>query len=131
MMGYVKTTQDIYDWYMHNSNADVSLIQAFRAAMTVPTSGGSGQNNAPAQQTSSSNQNNNGDNGAESNSSSNYDNYASPLGVFKSAPDEDENVDTMSQSDTGLVVAAAVAAAASGAVLSFAAAKRYNDKEQQ
>ena len=37
MMGYVKTTQNIYDWYMHNPNASTSLIQSFRSAMTVPT----------------------------------------------------------------------------------------------
>ncbi|MDO5452068.1 MAG: tyrosine-protein phosphatase, partial [Candidatus Saccharibacteria bacterium] len=36
MMGYVKTTQDIYNWYMQNPNASASLVQAFRAAMTVP-----------------------------------------------------------------------------------------------
>ncbi|MBO4276626.1 InlB B-repeat-containing protein [Candidatus Saccharibacteria bacterium] len=33
MMGFVETTQDIYNWYMHNPNADVNLIQAFRTAM--------------------------------------------------------------------------------------------------
>lgn len=38
MMGYLKTTQDVYDWYMSNPNADASLIQSFRTAMTVPSS---------------------------------------------------------------------------------------------
>ena len=36
MMGYVQTTQDIIDWYMHNPNADSDLIDDFRAAMTTP-----------------------------------------------------------------------------------------------
>ena len=50
MMGYVKTTQDIYDWYMQNPNASASLVQAFRTAMTVPAA-------APANNNGIDNQN--------------------------------------------------------------------------
>ena len=35
MMDYVLTNADIYNWYMHNSNADPNLIQAFRDAMII------------------------------------------------------------------------------------------------
>ena len=37
MMGYVQTTQDIYNWYMQKPGTTDALIQRFRAAMTVPT----------------------------------------------------------------------------------------------
>ncbi len=37
MMGYVATTQDIYDWYMINPNADATLITIFRDAMKTST----------------------------------------------------------------------------------------------
>lgn len=37
MMGFVKTKQNIYDWYMQNPNASASLIQSFRTAMTDPS----------------------------------------------------------------------------------------------
>ena len=53
MMSYVKTTQDIYNWYMHNPNADASLIQSFR---TVMNSGGSGQTPNNAQSNNLQNQ---------------------------------------------------------------------------
>ena len=50
MMGYVQTTQDIIDWYMHNPNADSDLIDDFRAAMTTPIQSQQQQSPAPAQQ---------------------------------------------------------------------------------
>lgn len=38
MMGYVPTTQTIYNWYMSNPSADATLIQRFRTAMINPSS---------------------------------------------------------------------------------------------
>lgn len=37
MMGFVKTNSDIYNWYMHNPDANAGLIQQFRSAMTIPS----------------------------------------------------------------------------------------------
>ena len=48
MMSYVQTTQNIIDWYMHGPNASMTLVQNFRAAMTVPTQSGQQQSPSPA-----------------------------------------------------------------------------------
>lgn len=48
MMDYVLTTQDIYNWYMANPNADPSLIQSFRTAMTTPVVQQNNSNSAPS-----------------------------------------------------------------------------------
>ena len=126
MMSFVKTTQDIYDWYMSNPNADASLIQAFRTAMTVTTPGRSLQSSAPAQETSTLSQNNDSSDDTEPN-----DGYVLPLGVFKSTLDEkiDENTESISQYNTELAVAAAAAVVASGAAFSVALAKRLTNDD--
>ena len=134
MMGYVKTTQDIYDWYMQNPNASASLIQAFRTAMTVPANQQQqSPQNLQMQQKSQTSLNsisgvstgNNDDTetsgSANSNSMNGVDSaYEVPLGAL-------ESTDTDVPMDAGLMVAAATAATA-GAV-SYALFKRnYNEE---
>ena len=36
MMGYLRTTAQIYNWYMANPNADASVISTFRSKMVIP-----------------------------------------------------------------------------------------------
>lgn len=127
MMGYVKTTQDIYDWYMQNPNANASLIQSFRAAMTVSNNNQNNQNNlsnqgAQALSNSISNENitidnlsNQGSNNAAGNLE---DENLQPLGVT-------ENNESISPSDM-LITAASIAA--SGAAITYALFKRDNDE---
>jgi hypothetical protein len=142
MMGYVKTTQDIYDWYMSNPNASASLVQAFRTAMTVPTN--QQQQNSPqnspqqilSNSASASNRSvastNNGSDDddssyistSHSNSGSGKSSYSEPLGV------EETSYGDLSDSVSGVGLAVATAAAA-GAGVSYALAKRRDDDEDE
>lgn len=129
MMGFVKTTQDIYDWYMHNPNASSSLIQAFRTAMTVP-SNQQQQNspqNAPAQNMSLMSLNNsssgqsgsveqNGDNPNDADVDDNGVGYIKPLGVEETF----EETSTQTPVDMALVLTATAAVATGAAVLTLA-----------
>ena len=142
MMGYVKTTQDIYDWYMHNPNASTSLIQAFRTAMTVPSNQQqqSPQNSpAPVQQQMSPlslNNTNDTDNssdsesgtGEESNSGSDGAGYEAPLGVLNST-DEPDSTSTVSDSFPAADLAVAAAAVVGAGAVSYAVMKRNNNEE--
>ena len=133
MMGYVKTTQNIYDWYMQNPNASASLIQSFRAAMTVSSNNQNNQNNL-------SNQNSPSSQGAQalSNSISNenitIDNLSDQSSNIAAGNLEDENLqplgvtensESISPSDM-LITAASIAA--SGAAITYALFKRDNDE---
>lgn len=141
MMGYVQTTQDIYDWYMHNPNASTSLIQAFRTAMTVPSNGGSGQqnnmqsplslNNASpllnlnqsSTNSTSTNTNSSSDEVAVANSS---DGYNDPLGATEAFPETyvgSKNADSSSVVGLGIAAAAIVASGS----LSYALAKKQEN----
>lgn len=133
MMGFVKTTQDIYDWYMSNPNADANLVQAFRSAMTVATPNRSVQNNISEQQESPSNTDDNDNSGDNIESNNSNNGYMPPLGVYRAVPAVENNDDTTttSQSNTELAIAAAVAVVASGAAFSVAIAKQLKDDEQQ
>ena len=133
MMGYVKTTQDIYDWYMQNPNANASLIQGFRAAMTVSSNNQNNQNNLSNQNSPSnqgaqalsnpiSNENitidNLSDQGSDIAAGNLEDENLQPLGVT-------ENSESISPSDM-LITAASIAA--SGAAITYALFKRDNDE---
>lgn len=148
MMGYVKTNQDIYDWYMQNSNASAALIQSFRSAMTV-TSNQQQQspqnspqnlsaqnlnlmslNNNGTQQTSSTQQNS-GDSGQESDNTNNTesngdgtDSSSDPLGVT-----ETSGSTTTSDSPANIALAFASTAAAIAGATSFALAKNNKGDE--
>ena len=129
MMGFVKTTQDIYDWYMSNPNADASLIQAFRTAMTV-SSNQQQQNspqNAPAQNMSLMSLNNsgsgqsgsveqNGDNPNDADVDDNGVGYTEPLGVEETF----EETSTQTPVDMALVLTATATVATGAAVLTLA-----------
>ena len=129
MMGYVKTNADIYNWYMQNPNADASLISSFRNAMIVPSNGGmGGAQSSP--QSLSANPNRSSTNSGTSNAEENSeDGYSSPMGVSESTAASDSNLDDSSPSAVGLAVAVA-AVAATGAAVSFAAAKHQNNSEE-
>ena len=134
MMDFVKTTQDIYDWYMQNPNADVNLIQAFRSAMTV--SSNQQQQNSP-QQVSPQNSPQSLNRGNSSsvdyiedsdtgtnNKTKSYDassGYNEPLGVT-------EVNDDMSASIAAEVAAMAIAAAVAGGA-AYALIKLEDDEE--
>ena len=141
MMDYLATTQDIYNWYMSNPNADPNLIQAFRTAMTVVSSGNganSGQqsNNTPAQQMSMMNTNNSSENNSVLNDSS-YDatqsgdsqsGYVAPLGVTTttksySSPSDSSNYIGLTVS-TGLIAAATIATIAGSSAIIYSATNK-------
>ena len=129
MMGYVKTTQDIYNWYMQNPNASASLIQAFRTAMTVPVNQqqnspqNSPQNNYQSLNMGSSNNIAEDQSSAdEISSASAKANYNSPL----NASESDSGTSSLSSNGLAVAAAAAVAVAASGS-LSYALAKDTED----
>lgn len=133
MMGYVQTTQDIYDWYMHNPNASTSLIQSFRTAMTIPANQqqqNSPQNspqNAPAALNDSLNTMNSApseDNQAEGDVQAGY---TVPLGASEKIEGSD-SVNTESSS-AGLIAAAAAATAASGAAFYYALGRSGKNEE--
>ena len=108
MMGYVKTTQDIYDWYMQNPNADANLIQAFRTAMVEVGSIQNNQQNQQNQQNQSRNLNMTNDEPKEETEIEKSDNnYTEPLGVSDNS-DGDSSLPTA----TELIVAAAATIAA-------------------
>ena len=128
MMGYVKTNQDIYDWYMQNSNASTSLIQSFRAAMTVPTSGGNQQNNVNVNNTRTRLlSNDSDDNNSSSVETNTNDGHSSPLGVSETVYEE-ENIDTISDTDVLVVAATAIG---SGLAISYALTKKLEDDETE
>lgn len=141
MMGYVRTKQNIYEWYMHHPNADSGLIDAFRAAMTVPTQSQSPQNNNNNLQQSmalpsglggvSVNTNNEEENtdgasvatGNGVKDGSVNDGYSAPLGVTETSA----NNDIDSASITGAAIVAIVAVVATGAAVASAAASNHLD----
>ncbi len=150
MMGYVLTNQDIYNWYMHNPNADATLIQNFRTAMTVTNGSQQQQSPAPAQQNNLSSTNLNSvqslntnsenesetetENENETENETSYSNsdsvdeniadgYSEPLGVRK---DDTNNQDS---SVTGVAIAVAVVAAAGAAA--YVLEKDDKDEEKQ
>ena len=127
MMGYLQTTQNIIDWYMHGPNASMTLVQNFRAAMTVPTQSGQQQQNSP-QNTPLNSLNTLDNNNIDTNTNTNTDSpavvdstisgtldnsYVEPLGVSEKAD---------SPSAAG-VIAAGVLAATAGAAVSYALSK--------
>ncbi len=129
MMEYVKTNADILNWYMHNPNYDMNLIQAFRSAMTVVSS--VSQNNsvspssvslnslAPSNPTTAmSIDDSAGQVTTDVTSdtvSGSEDSNMQPLGVTTK--------ETNSTSPTGIIIAAA-AIATSGAAVSYALSKQ-------
>lgn len=127
MMGYVLTNQDIYDWYMHNPNADANLIQAFRSAMTVQASSPSPSPSPDNNQANNGNQVNNNSqalNLSNINTDNNSDSpdaqegYNAPLNAYETSGDYS------TPSDNGLMVAAAATAAATASgSLAYALAK--------
>ncbi len=143
MMGYVQTTQDIIDWYMHGPNASMTLVQNFRAAMTVPAQSGQQQSPAPAEQSNNlspmslnmtpqslNTSINNSDEeveetvsgGSSVKNSNNFDGYSEPLGAYE------DNTEADSLSDTELAIAAA-AVAVSGAIVAAAFAKNNKNDD--
>ena len=137
MMGYVKTTQDIYDWYMHNPNADASLIQSFRSAMTGSGGGNNSPSNSPSNtsssspsyssqsyQPSSNDVANSDSNSSDTNNSSNNDGFAEPLGVIENTANSESDF------DNGLAIAAAAAAVAGGGAIAYGAYKLNNDDKE-
>jgi uncharacterized repeat protein (TIGR02543 family) len=136
MMGYVKTTQNIYDWYMSNPNASASLVQSFRTAMTVPTN----QQQQQQQQQQQSKRINDQtlekiavvDDKTKKNTSSNNvrEGYTTPLGVS-----ETTNENYISTSDTSALTAAEIAIAvvaviATGGAVSYALAENKTNKNE-
>ncbi len=144
MMGYVQTTQDIIDWYMHNPNADSDLIDDFRAAMTTPiasqtnseqTSNTSAQTNnvsplslnsvVSSNSTSSSDESSDASNSENTNDvaglENSSDSYNEPLGLVETSNSSDAS------SMAGLAIAAAVAAVTGAA--SYAYIKNNNSEE--
>ena len=127
MMGYVQTTQNIIDWYMHGPNASMTLVQNFRAAMTVPTQSQQQQspqnnNNSPQQMNNLSLNNNTPLNANETNSGSSdtaefHDTYSDPLGVTTTA--DSTYTGTGATPVAGIVVAVASVAAAGVAAYSL------------
>ncbi len=142
MMGYVQTTQDIIDWYMHNPKADSNLIDDFRAAMTTPIQSQQQQQQSSAQQNSSLQQaqslmnssatsdangsSSTGDTnntGATTSNETEGDASASkmePLGVYEETSESNSNA-------AGLAIAAAVIATAGG--LTYANANNNNKED--
>ena len=133
MMGYVQTTQDIYDWYMHNPNASTSLIQSFRTAMTVPANQqqqNSPQNspqNAPAALNNSLNTMNSAPSEDDQTEGDVQAGYTVPLGASEKIEGSD-SVNTESSS-AGLIAAAATATAASGAAFYYALGRSGKNEE--
>ena len=130
MMDYVLTNQNIYNWYMHNPNADVNLIQAFRTAMTVVASssnGGNSQNSSPSQNSLNSINNSNStlNNNSSGSTIVNAGNpeYTAPLGVSETHVGADN---AGSPAAIGLAIGAAVAVLGGAALFSVAYSR--NDK---
>lgn len=123
MMGYVKTTQDIYDWYMSNPNASDALIQAFRTAMTVPTN----QQQRGAQNSPQRNlRNTGGENDGESENADSEvgSSYEDPLGVIKTT---ESSIVSSEPSHTGEIVAVVSVVAVVGAAVGVAAARKQQE----
>ena len=149
MMDYVLTNQDIYDWYMHGPNASSSLIDDFRAAMTIPIqsqspspapgeqnngSGSqqaqslmnaslSGNANSSSQSADSEDSSTASSNTTESNPSvtaSNSSDYAEPLGVHEETSNSGLNA-------AGLAIASAVVVGAGGLTYAYASHNKNED----
>lgn len=136
MMGYVQTTQDIIDWYMHGPNATMTLVQNFRTAMTVPTQSQQQQSPSPAPVQQNSNLNtlqsfdysNDSTSQSQGYSSNDYESnnigdsvvnvssdslsgYSEPLGAYNvSTLERKVDGDNSSPVATGVAIAAAVVA---------------------
>ncbi|MBR3319628.1 InlB B-repeat-containing protein [Candidatus Saccharibacteria bacterium] len=138
MMNYVKTNANILAWYMHNPNADMNLVQAFRSAMTVTGGMGgganndnnaSGQNNANSLSMLSNRPSNLNTTNAEPTSTSDSDNtsedsgksadsndsYSDPLGVTKTAGSSTSGGNNDTATAFGLVAVGASVVAAGAA----------------
>lgn len=144
MMEYVKTNADIVNWYMSNPNSDMSLVQAFRSAMTIPSSNQQQSNsqsntqnlndslnlnsannsygdaNEGSDDTANSNDAGNGSNSTETNSST--DGLENPLGV------SDKKDYTSNELSYGELAVATGAVVLAGGV-AYALMKLENDKE--
>lgn len=134
MMDYVKTNADIYNWYMKNPNADVSLIQSFRSAMVGSGTGNNSSSNSSSSPSSNSpsysslsNYQNTNDTDGESmdtdNSSVDNNSFTEPLGVNESV------ANTESGFDNGLAIAATAAIAGGGAI-AYGAYKLNSDSKE-
>ena len=137
MMGYVQTTQDIIDWYMHNPSASSALIQAFRGAMTTsiqPNNNSNNSGNSNSNSDVSSNQANtnntsfanftddevsNNETSNTKTSGSSSDGFQEPLGVSERKAGSDS-------SSVDWLAIAAVGAATTG-VFSYALSKRSDN----
>ncbi len=134
MMGYVKTNADILNWYMSNPNSDMNLVQAFRAAMTVPNNqqnGGMGNNSGSLNSggltsLSTLRQSNAGSSiKTQVESIDVKDGYFAPLNAF-------ETTDSVSSpSGNGLMIAATAASAAVAVSGSLSYVLIKDDKEQK
>ena len=136
MMGYVKTNQEIYDWYMQNSNANAALIQAFRTAMTVP-SNQQQQNspqNSPQRSLSKSAAHSNDDSEDDDSSTSTGDEYSDSdslkSGYSQALGANESEQGNQSNSASGAELAV-LAAAVAGIGVSYALAKHQNDDDSR
>lgn len=114
MMDYVQTNAQILEWYMHNPNASMALVQSFRTAMTVPSNQqqqGPQNSPAPAQQQMSPMSLNNTDDGQTDTSSTESsvptEGYTSPLGVTETSATTEINT---SGSDSPVTAGVAIVA---------------------
>ena len=159
MMGFVETTQDIYDWYMAgstNTTADDLLIQQFRNAMIVSNNNNQNNQNSPENSpsnspdslmdivmnnTSSADGNVSSGNGGSGETSGEEDDseksskgktsgsYSDPLGV-KQNTEGDEMNDFDSSSALAPVLITAAAVGSAGTV-AYALSKQSDDDEEK
>ncbi|MBR3230711.1 InlB B-repeat-containing protein [Candidatus Saccharibacteria bacterium] len=128
MMGYVQTTQDIYNWYMANPNADTDLINDFKTAMI---GGASSYTSQTEQATYPLSQSNNSLSHTASNANSgtrvsSQTSYSTPLGVSEERPEETQaNTTTVNE-----VALAATMIAATGTVLYALDKNRVEDNDK-
>lgn len=132
MMGYVKTTQDIYNWYMHNPNASASLIQSFRTAMTVVNGRSANQQNIENNQNKISKIDDSSIQKLEEKKSdefdkSIFDSYKTPLGVSETTEGTQTGTSESLPSSATAMFAVATAAAAGSALL-YGAAKSIKEE---
>lgn len=128
-MGFVKTTQDIYDWYMSNPNADASLVQAFRSAMTVSSTRqiqSTSQNKSQSLNIRSLDSVDDDDSkeSSKTKSSKVSGGYVAPLGVSE---DDGASDEAATLNATEIAVAAAAVATATG--VAYALIKFEDDKD--
>ena len=127
MMEYVKTKQQIYEWYMSNPNASAGLVQAFRTAMTVPDANNnqnglqnSIQSSSNTRALSSTNNETSGQSTKSTRGSTNgEDSYSEPLGVSEGAK---------ALSATELAIAAT--AAVGVGIIAYAATKQIKEDNE-